>query len=162
MAIKSNAAGRWQACALLARDYGVPAKLIASATGLGLKVCTGRLTREGIDPEGGGMRERIYRTLSEQLRAVQTMLAGGELDKGRLDALTAYIRAVERVLGLLSRDESRDAAPEGQGGLPALNPADLAGVLHRIETRIEELARQRAADLVEEDILRQGGAGGGA
>jgi hypothetical protein len=162
MARKSTAADRWEGCVVLARDYGATAKAIAQATGLGVTPLAARLRRAGIDADGGGMVMKIRRTVLTQLRTVQAMLAEGAPDKARTDAMTSHVRALERVLELLAREEMRDAAPEGQGGLPPLDPAELAGVLMRIEMRIEELARERAAHLVEPDVDGQGGAGGGA
>lgn len=149
MAGKSTAAERWRAGVEVARDYAVPATALAPLLGLTAAACAARLRRDGVDPEGGGLRMKIYRALSEQLRTIRATLADGALDKAQVDALTAYVRAMERVLDLLGREEMREASPEVGGGMPALSPAELSEVLLRIEARIDELARQRATELVE-------------
>lgn len=145
MTRKMNAADRWLTGAELARDYGVPASALAPVLGLTEKACAARLAREGIDPEGGGLRLKVLRAVGEQLDEMKVTLADGGLEKAKVEALLAYVRALERVLDLLSRDEMREAAPARRTGeLPSMSPEELAKVLTRIETRIDELARQRA------------------
>lgn len=90
------------------------------------------------------LEERLARMMDVLFREMEAIGAAAQarrrpLDKGRIDALGAMIRTLEKFEGF-ARERSR----EGQTG----RDGEMADVLRRIDERIRELAATRAEELV--------------
>ena len=71
----------------------------------------------------------------------------------RLDAIVAAIRGLEKIGDVMLPEEAAGNDRQGQDD-------DLADLLDRIDGRIEELARERAAEMVAEGAGQRGSAPG--
>lgn len=92
----------------------------------------------------GSTEERLARVMDVLLREVEAVgvaaqARGRPLDKGRIDALGAMIRTLEKFEGF-----ARERAKEGQTG----RDGEMGDVLRRIDERIVELAKAHAEELV--------------
>jgi hypothetical protein len=96
---------------------------------------------EMTDQDGEAPPGDIAALVVAELRAMLAALRVGQIDKGRIDALMAMIKAAERV-----GDLPTESAQPGQQDQKR-SDEELAGILERVDQRIIELARGYAERL---------------
>lgn len=137
----------------LAEGARVTLDLLADASGRSLQALKKQAEREGwahARRPSTDAAERVQAIAAQALERVETLcsalLANENIDKARFDALTAAIRALDRIAEIL---RTGGVARESQ----IKRNEDLAEVLGRINERIVELATRMAAEMVADQSL---------
>ncbi len=146
----AQAAARWIGLRALFEGAAPTVELLAQAGGTSVAAILRRAKAEGwrsslaSETAAAGSADRLERVLNLVMREVEAIGAAAEaeglaLDKGRIDGVWSMIRTLEKVDAF-----ARERAKESQ----TRQDAEMADVLQRIDSRIIELAREYAAELV--------------
>jgi len=139
---------RWAAARALAEGMPVSLPALASVAGLAAATVARRARGErwasaadGKGPDYAGRIEGLAGRLIAEMEAIERDAEGGGYDKGRIDAVVALTRALEKLGEFTQSGHHRREAAQ-------TTDADIADALRRMDERIVELARQYAAELV--------------
>ncbi len=161
MTTQTASAMRRRCAFALCRDYGISANEIAPILNVTEEQFLRGLHRDGlsfIEMQQGSRQLRIAQKIMGLLqREIETLssLSEDTFSKARLDAMVLLARTIERVGDL----QERFAAERSQN-VGGLNADELRAVLKRIDERIDELADNRARELVRKEFERAGIKGG--
>ncbi|MBB3238106.1 hypothetical protein [Phyllobacterium endophyticum] len=161
MTVQFVMAMRRRSAFALCREYGISAGEIATVMGLTKEQFLKGLFHDGLsfmDMQRDNRQLRDARKIMDLLRReLETLsrLEGDITSKARLDALALLARTIDKVTDL----QDRFAAGRAKSS-SALSADDLRAVLKRIDERIEELAQNRARELVDNESEPAGSGGG--
>ena len=136
---------RWAAARALAEGMPVSLAVLADIAGLAETTVAKRASREGWASAQGldyaSRIEGLAGRLIAEMEAIERSADGAGYDKGRIDAVAALTRALEKLGEFTQSGHHRREAARS-------TDADIADALRRLDERIVELAREYAAELV--------------
>ena len=139
---------RWTAARALAEGMPVTLPILASVAGLAVATVAKHARREGWVLAAGGQGlsyagriEGLAGRLIAEMEAIERDAEGAGYDKGRIDAVAALTRALEKLGEFTQSGHHRREAAQS-------TDAEIADALRRMDERIVELAREYAAELV--------------
>lgn len=146
---ENKSAAKLRAAWRMQQRYHIAAAEIAAIIGLSENIYRKRLLKLGFDCSHSENPFGLYGEAAGIMVKLQTELArlandSGLPDKSSADALTALARTVKTVVELMREGT---AEPE-TGSAPQEDLTDIGAALDKIDRRINELAGERAAEIL--------------
>lgn len=150
-----DAGVRWERAREMLAGVSPTVESLAELMGEPVEVVRAQLGREeDADEAPIAPIERMRRLRARLLRDMEILAADeAPFDKARWDRVTAMAKWLDRMIEDQKSEDEPEQPEAGQGGR---TDAEIADMLRIIDTRIDELARRYAGELVAE------GAGGSA